>query len=871
MWLLNWIRSWFVSGAVVLDGGGASVIDAEGTLSGPHPDRDAIAAHHNRTLHTNNFDDHHHSQTVNVNTDQTSSDEPSDFLDEVTEGQDRFDQTSRSEIANFISCEERVPTGYESSLDYLFDELSRAALLVKAYVIRRRAAEEAGQSPVDLVTELPFGWKGSPTESKWQCSQHDQLIEAAKLELYIAERLKRTSPEISHRFPLVRLLQIIAEDTRLTPRGEDRDAAEDRRNLISRQRDALLVSFLDYHFSVYRGALCKLSTDDGTIPGGLSVGMAAEICQPSPQPGDDPLSLFESEIPLIRDRYVEIGEANVEPSRRRLQIDPAIVSFLFANGDNDAELQGLVTRYDSAFRLDQLHADAATIGHLRALTHRVRKYPAVILFHGPSGGPFVSAARAVLSSTERPSLLVADVARAASLPNWNEWTARVYRQARLERSAILWNSATAIIEAARTDTRWQQLFPKRSEALVFITANVAWDPDGASNQRVSTFVRVEFPIPSGEIRQQIWRQQLTKAGIRIPPDQLEVTLDLLESFQFTEGQISDAIMIARGLWLSDDQKSPDISEHLYDACRRVSARGLVSFTQRVPPRKFGPDKHPLEAIILSPEGRQQLHELHDRIENLNRVYYEYGFGNSLGLGRGLIALFSGPSGTGKTLAATVLASCHERDLYKVDMSAVVSKYVGETEKNLARVFSDAQSANALLFFDEADAIFGKRGEIDKAQDRWANMEINYLLQRVEEFSGVVILATNLKQNIDEAFLRRVQVLIDFKVPDAQDRQKILLAMFPCHVDPPSESDLRAFSEQFELTGGNLKNVAVDAAFRAIKEQHPKTSSDHSQRLQIQIEHLVLAAAREYRKLSKPVTIASFGRRFFQMVKEGLNL
>ncbi len=147
----------------------------------------------------------------------------------------------------------------------------------------------------------------------------------------------------------------------------------------------------------------------------------------------------------------------------------------------------------------------------------------------------------------------------------------------------------------------------------------------------------------------------------------------------------------------------------------------------------------LDAVVLGGESRQLLKELDDRIHYLPDVYLNHGFADSLHVGQGLVALFSGPSGTGKTLAATVLASKNARDLYKVDMSAVVSKYVGETEKNLGRIFSDAQSSNALLFFDEADAIFGKRGDVERAQDRWANMEVNYLLQRIEEFSGVVIL------------------------------------------------------------------------------------------------------------------------------------
>ena len=763
------------------------------------------------------------------------------------------------------SHRERFAVGYESALDYLHDELARAALLVKAYVIRRSAAEEADRSPLDLVTEVPFRWDNIPTESEWCRPWHDHFREASELQQHISDRLQRTPLEVARRFPLTRLWHDLTHESRSTFPEEKK-----RPRLSSLQRDVLLIAFLDYHFSAYRSAFRRLSTDDGTTPGGLSVGMMAEICQPTPKPGDDPLALFQTDVPLLRDRYVLVGDAGIETSRRRLQIDPAIVSFLLETGEDDAELQGLVTRYKAPLLWDELLADESTLKLLRGLSKRT-PLGTVVLFHGPAGGPYVSAARAVLSASSRPSLLVADVARAASLPNWTEWTARVYRLARLHDSAVLWDGATAIIEAHRTDARWRQFLRPRPNVPVFISSDAAWDPDGTSSRRVATFARIEFPVPSREVRLRSWRQHLESENIPLPPSEIGVTLELLASFQFTEGQIADAIMIARGLALTDDSTVPDMAGHLYDACRRVSARGLVSFTQRIPPRKFGPDKNPLDAVILAPEGQQQLQELNDRIENMNRVYYEYGFGTSLCLGRGLIALFSGPSGTGKTLAATVLASCRERDLYKVDMSAVVSKYVGETEKNLARVFSDAQSSNALLFFDEADAIFGKRGEIDKAQDRWANMEINYLLQRVEEFSGVVILATNLKQNIDDAFLRRVQVLIDFKTPDARDRQKILAAMFPADVISPGADDLKAFCEQFELTGGNLKNVAVDAAFRALHEQRLNEQSNSHRNLQIRIEHLVLAAAREYRKLSRPVSLASFGRRFYEMVKAALKL
>lgn len=756
---------------------------------------------------------------------------------------------------------------YSSAREYLSDELLRVSFLVKAYIVRRAAAEGTERSSCDEVSQTPFRWESTPTEKPWQQTWLDQLEESDKCRAGIAKRLIGTQPELVQQFPLIQLMEIIKSDTRLT--GDDHAT-----RFVTLQRDFLLVTFLAYHCPVYRNVFSKLSVDDGTTPGTLTMGMLAEICQPRPETGSNVLEAFQTNVPLLRDRYVQVGESGIEASHRRLQIDPAIASFLLDRTIDDPELLGLTTRLDCSVSWERVLADEETLRPLHALSRRLDRVSAVVLFHGPEGGPYVSAARAVLSGTKVRWLLVADVSRAIALTNWEEWTTRVYRQARLHGSAILWDGVTAIIEASRNDFRWQQLMRSRRDMPVFMTSETSWDPDKATSNSLSTFARIEFPVPSREVRRSIWIVQLEKARFSLPAAQVAVALDLLSSFQFTEGQVNSAIMIARGLFLTDDSKRPDIPNHLYAACRRVSARGVVSFTQRIPPRKFGYDANPLDAVVLAPEGRQQFQELNNRIENMNRVYYEYGFGSSLCLGRGLIALFSGPSGTGKTMAATVLASCRERDLYKVDMSAVVSKYVGETEKNLARVFSDAQSTNALLFFDEADAIFGKRGEIDKAQDRWANMEINYLLQRVEEFSGVVILATNLKQNIDDAFLRRVQVLIDFKPPDAKDRQKILAAMFPADVIPPEPAELKSYCEQFELTGGNLKNIAVDAAFRAIQEQSESPSrnpTDEHSKLTVTIDHLVLAAAREYRKLSRPVSVSSFGRSYYEIVKKQLLL
>jgi SpoVK/Ycf46/Vps4 family AAA+-type ATPase len=213
------------------------------------------------------------------------------------------------------------------------------------------------------------------------------------------------------------------------------------------------------------------------------------------------------------------------------------------------------------------------------------------------------------------------------------------------------------------------------------------------------------------------------------------------------------------------------------------------------------------------------------------------------------------------MAAELLAREQGVDLYKVDLSAVVSKYVGETEKNLSRVFAEAEDANAIIFFDEADALFGKRGEVKEAQDRWANMEVNYLLQRVEEYAGVVILASNLRQNIDDAFMRRIHVIVEFPFPEASARLRILRGLFPKGLGHPADDELQLISDRFKLSGGSLKNIVLDAAFRALSEE------GHRQQPNLTLRHLVLGAAREYQKLGKPLTKSDFGEDFFKWVEE----
>ena len=244
----------------------------------------------------------------------------------------------------------------------------------------------------------------------------------------------------------------------------------------------------------------------------------------------------------------------------------------------------------------------------------------------------------------------------------------------------------------------------------------------------------------------------------------------------------------------------------------------------------------------------QLHEIVNAVKYRQVVYDKWGFERKLSLGKGLNILFSGPSGTGKTMAAEILAGELALDLYKIDLSTVVSKYIGETEKNLSRIFQEAENSNAVLFFDEADALFGKRSEVKDAHDRYANLEISYLLQKMEEFDGVVILATNFKKNMDPAFVRRIQFILEFPFPDEEHREKIWKKVFPDEAPLSTEVDFPFLARRLEIAGGNIKNISLRAAYLAADKDDG-----------IHMEHLIAAAKRELQKIGKMYTEADFGR------------
>jgi winged helix domain-containing protein/ATPase family protein associated with various cellular activities (AAA) len=314
---------------------------------------------------------------------------------------------------------------------------------------------------------------------------------------------------------------------------------------------------------------------------------------------------------------------------------------------------------------------------------------------------------------------------------------------------------------------------------------------------------------------------------------------LLAPFLLTPDQLARAARsAAQTAALDDGTLRPD---HVRQGARAQNAAGLDRLARRVEPAVGWPD------LVLPPDSLAQLHELAARARHRDRVLGEWGMRPGGGRGRGVTALFAGDSGTGKTMSAEVIAADLGLDLYTVDLATVIDKYVGETEKNLERIFSEAAGINGVLLFDEADAIFGKRSEVKDAHDRYANVESAYLLQRMETFDGLAILATNLRANLDDAFTRRLDLVIDFPLPDPAQRRTLWTRCLGTTLPRADDLDLDFCAESFELAGGNIRSVAITAAYLAAESGHPVTMPD-----------LIHAIQREYQKLGRLTLASEFG-------------
>ncbi|MGZ4507152.1 MAG: ATP-binding protein [Blastococcus sp.] len=560
-----------------------------------------------------------------------------------------------------------------------------------------------------------------------------------------------------------------------------------------------------------------------------TVSMALDLLGLTPAQRLVAASVLGPSSTLVASGLVRLQEPGGSPGcplpQRELAADERLAAFVTGDDALDPGLLGLAELVAVANDDDLVLADEVR----RVLTTLGERPQPLCLLRGPEGSGRQAVAEVLAAGWGVPALLrvptdrlpLGDRARFAGVVR------AVGREALLHGAATYWERFEVLFDDDRGPLRDVVLAELARQPHAIVSASAEWPGAG----RPAAAEVVLPPLDAGQ-RAVLWRRGLDAAGVQGPGD-ADVAA-LAGAFRLGPGAIAAAAAeVARtGRTGPGGVPAADIAA----AARRQGSSALSHEAERIE-QSFGWDD-----LVLTPDRLQQLRSVADRVRHRALVLDRWGFARTLGPARGTAALFTGPSGTGKTMAAGILAGSLGLELYRVDLAGVVSKYIGETEKNLARVFAAAAATDAVLFFDEADALFGKRTEVRDAHDRYANVEVAYLLQRIEQHDGVVVLATNLRKNIDDAFLRRLQFVVEFPLPDRDHRRQIWQRMFPpaAPVDPALDLDLLA--DRFELSGGSIRNVAVEAAFSAAADGRP-----------IGADHVWTALRHEHLKLGRVIS------------------
>ncbi|HEX3048939.1 MAG TPA: AAA family ATPase [Bacillota bacterium] len=566
--------------------------------------------------------------------------------------------------------------------------------------------------------------------------------------------------------------------------------------------------------------------------------------------------VFEPQRPLLKFIFQSLDNVTEEATPlilRFLKLDDRIVNFLLEINSIDRRLERIVqfvapSNYSGSEliipeELTQVRSVAQAASQMQIETGK----RIIFYFHGPYGAGKKQWAELIGRDFGLPMLLTDLQKILNSSASHHELLQLLGRESVLQQAALVIDNFQLFLENEdKNKSELESLLDtiRTFVPLVFLISDRPWKPLGLVNGLI--FVEQEFKIPPASLRRNFWetfskRYQLDQ---RVDFDSLAV------KFRFSPGQIKDSIANAEflALYRSNQPGSIEMGD-LYTACHNQSNQKLSILARKIKP------KYQWEDIVLPPDQLDQLREICNQVKYRQVVYGEWGFDRKLSLGKGVTALFSGPPGTGKTMAAEVIANDLCLELYKIDLSQVVSKYIGETEKNLEKIFTEAETSNAILFFDEADALFGKRSEVKDAHDRYANIETGYLLQRMEQYEGIVILATNLNKNMDEAFLRRLNFVIEFPFPDTKHRELLWHKIFPESAPRSSELDYLFLAEKLNVAGGNIKNIALNSAFYAADEAAAIT-----------MKHIILATKREYRKIGKSFLKSDF-EPYYQLIKE----
>ncbi|NEQ20276.1 MAG: ATP-binding protein [Microcoleus sp. SIO2G3] len=544
------------------------------------------------------------------------------------------------------------------------------------------------------------------------------------------------------------------------------------------------------------------------------------------------------QAPLRHWRLLEVGAGNALATSP-LRIDERILHYLLGVQYLDERLVGIVQPLSDSVVLEVALPDSHRV-LVQQLARTGLQYSGLDASVMQLCGDDVSSKRAIAAAACNQLglklLIVAAEALPTELSQFNLVKCLCEREAALTNSVLLLDCDRVEETTASGEAVLGQLNGAIAPFIESVACPLIVTSRDRRRQQLRPLVTFNVHSPTPDEQRVIWRSILGETA-----SSLNGQIDTLVSyFNLSPPAIRAACTRVMGQLAGEqeEQGSQDskIQNLLWDACLTQARPRLDELAQYIEPTATW------DELVLPDKERQVLRTLAAHVRQRAKVYESWGFAGKSRRGLGISALFAGASGTGKTMAAEVLARDLQLDLYRIDLSTVVSKYIGETEKNLRKVFDAAEAGGVILLFDEADALFGKRSEVKDSHDRYANMEVSYLLQRIESYRGLAILTTNLKSSLDQAFLRRIRFIVQFPFPDATQRAEIWQRIFP---QQTPTKDL-AFNKLAKLSvaGGNIRNIALNAAFLAAEAEES-----------VEMKHILQAAQSEYIKLERPLTDA----------------
>lgn len=567
---------------------------------------------------------------------------------------------------------------------------------------------------------------------------------------------------------------------------------------------------------------------------------------------------LQSDATLVREGLIRVLPPSGDRPRwlaSGLAVPSLVVSFLLGDQVVDQDLKGILELRTLAQEWNDVPISDSLRTGLRRCARALKedssrsKQP-LLVFEGRGGSGRDRAAQALAHEIGCPLLVVdCEAARTTAdvltkcppmiLLHQRLWDAVLYLS---NTDALFDHEGRPLADAARL----LAVLTKATRPVVLSCLSGTRWRDLAKDHRA---LPVMFEDLSSTERVALWNAAAAESTV---PVRSETLAAIGHRFVLTPGQIRAAVETVRDLtMLSPDSAPSEANDQVwFHAARSQSDTQLRQLASQV--RTI----HTWEQLVLPRLIVTRLKQIASAIRYRYLVYEEWGFDQRLASGKGLLVLFAGPSGTGKTMTAGVMARDLGLDLYKIDLSSIVSKYIGETEKNLDRIFRAAQCSNAILFFDEADALFGKRSEVKDAHDRYANIEVAYLLQKIEDHDGPVILATNLTKNIDDAFARRMHFVVKFPLPDEEQRERLWKGMVPKQAPVDETIDFPFLAAQFPFAGGDIRNIVLDAAFRAAEDGKVIT-----------MVHMVKAIEQQFIKQGRMPGVADFRQYYDLLTKE----